>query len=449
MERKLMSELLKWKDKSNRKPLLLEGARQVGKTWLLKEFGKRYFKKVAYINLQNPSREIVELFDGSIEPRRIVGMLELYLDMKISAADTLLFFDEVQEVPRALTSLKYFCEDAPEYYVATAGSLLGIFLHQGTSFPVGKVDSLKLEPLDFEEFLWANGREKMLDYIKENPFENQFTEVFYDLFKYYLFTGGMPAVVADWIETRDFDNVKINQEKILNNYRNDFSKYTDNTTAIRIRQVFESLPAQFAKKNDKFLYGTVKSGARAREYELAIEWLLDAGIVRRVNNVKVGDKIPLKAYSDTSAFKLYFLDVGLFRYLADIPFEAINNKDAIFDEFNGLMAEQFVLQQLAKHTLFYWTGGEESEVDFIMQYGSEIVPIEVKSGTNVNAKSLKIFREMYSPKISVRFSLRNIRLDNDLQNISLFKIFLCEQLLDSSSEKCVKTTQNSSEKCVK
>ena len=288
MERRLMSQLLAWKESKNRKPLILEGARQVGKTWLLKEFGKRYFKKVAYVNFQNPSREITELFDGSIEPRRIVGMLELYLDMKISAKDTLLFFDEVQEVPRALTSLKYFCEDAPEYYVVTAGSLLGIFLHKGTSFPVGKVDSLRLEPLDFEEFIWANGREKMLDYIKENLFENQFKEIFYDLFKYYLFTGGMPAVVADWTETHDFDNVKINQEKILNNYRSDFSKYPDHTSAVRIRQIFESLPAQFAKKNDKFLYGTVKTGARAREYELAIEWLLDAGIVRRVNNVKVG-----------------------------------------------------------------------------------------------------------------------------------------------------------------
>ena len=438
MERRLMTQLLAWKESKNRKPLILEGARQVGKTWLLKEFGKRHFKKVAYVNFQNPSREITELFDGSIEPRRIVGMLELYLDMKISAADTLLFFDEVQEVPRALTSLKYFCEDAPEYYVVTAGSLLGVFLHKGTSFPVGKIDSLKLEPLDFEEFILANDRKKILDYSKEHPFENQFKEIFYDLFKYYLFTGGMPAVVADWIETHDFNSVKINQEKILNNYLNDFSKHADYTAAIRIRQVFESLPAQFAKRNDKFLYGTVKTGARAREYELAIEWLLDAGIVRRVNHVKVGNKIPLKAYSDPSAFKLYFVDIGLFRYLADIPVEVIHNKDAIFDEFNGLLAEQFVLQQLAKHNLFFWTGGETSEIDFMMQYGSDIVPIEVKSGTNVKAKSLKLFRETYSPRISIRFSLKNTRLDNDLLNISLYNIFLCEQLLNYSSEKCVK-----------
>jgi predicted AAA+ superfamily ATPase len=438
MERKLMAELIKWKDRKGRKPLILEGARQVGKTWLLKEFGKRHFKNIAYINFQNPSREIADLFEGSIEPHRIVGMLELYLDMKISATDTLLVFDEVQEVPRALTSLKYFCEDAPEYNIVAAGSLLGIFLHKGTSFPVGKVDSLRLEPLDFEEFLWANGREKMLDYSKEHPFKNQFKEVFYDLFKYYLFTGGMPEVVADWIETHDFDNVKANQARILDNYRNDFSKYADHTTAIRIRQIFESLPAQFAKKNDKFLYGTVRSGARAREYELAIEWLLDAGIVRRVHNVKVGDKIPLKAYAVPSAFKLYFVDVGLFRHLADIPVEVIQSKEAIFDEFNGLLTEQFVLQQLEKQVLYYWTGGEESEVDFVMQYGREIVPIEVKSSTNVNAKSLKIFREKYSPKMSVRFSLKDTRLDNDILNIALYYSFLCEDLLGLSSEKCVK-----------
>ena len=438
MERRLMTQLLAWKESKNRKPLILEGARQVGKTWLLREFGKRYFKKVAYVNFQNPSREITELFDGSIEPHRIVGMLELYLDMKISATDTLLFFDEVQEVPRALTSLKYFCEDAPEYYVVTAGSLLGIFLHKGTSFPVGKVDSLRLEPLDFEEFIWANGREKMLDYIKENLFENQFKEIFYDLFKYYLFTGGMPAVVADWTETHDFDNVKINQEKILNNYRSDFSKYPDHTSAIRIRQIFESLPAQFAKKNDKFLYGTVKTGARAREYELAIEWLLDAGIVRRVNNVKVGDKIPLKAYSDPSAFKLYFVDIGLFHYLADIPVEVIQNKDAIFDEFNGLLTEQFVLQQLAQHNLFFWTSEKISEVDFVIQYGADIVPIEVKSGTNVKAKSLKQFREKYLPRISVRFSLKETKLDGDLLNISLYHSPVFDSLLDYSLNKGVK-----------
>ena len=433
-----MSELLKWKEKNGRKPLLLEGARQVGKTYLLKDFGKRYFKNVAYINFQNPNEELVDLFKGSIEPKRIITMLELYLNMKISPSGTLLIFDEAQEVPRVLTSLKYFYEDAPEYHIATAGSLLGIFLHKDTSFPVGKVNTLKLEPMDFEEFLWANGRENIVTFLKSNPFETTFNEILSDLFKQYLYIGGMPEAVADWVENRNVENINAIQEEILGNYRKDFIKHTDNTTAVRIRQIFDSLPAQFAKKNDKFLYGTVKSGARAREYEMAIEWLRDAGIVRRVQQVGCGDKIPLKSYANPSAFKLYFVDIGLFRHLAEIPFEVINSKTAIFDEFNGLIAEQFVLQQLAKHTLFYWTGGETSEVDFVMQYGTEIVPIEVKSGTNVKAKSLKHFRNTYSPKTSIRFSLKNTRLDNDLQNISLFNIFLFNQLLDHSSEKCVK-----------
>lgn len=433
-----MSELVKWKDRKGRKPLLLEGARQVGKTYLLKDFGKRYFKNMAYINFQNPSAELIDLFNGSIEPKRIITILELLLNMKISPAETLIIFDEAQEAPRALTSLKYFCEDAPEYHIATAGSLLGVFLHKGASFPVGKVNTMKLEPMDFEEFLWANNRGNIVTFLKSNYFETTFNEILSDLFKQYLYIGGMPEAVADWIENQNVENINTIQEEILSNYRKDFIKHTDNTIAVRIRQVFDGLPAQFAKKNDKFLYGTVKSGARAREYEMAIEWLIDAGIVRRVNQVGCGDKIPLKSYAEFSAFKLYFVDIGLFRNLAEIPYEVIQSKTAIFDEFNGLIAEQFVLQQLAKHTLYYWTGKEESEVDFVMQYGSDIVPIEVKSGKNVKAKSLNIFREKYFPKISIRFSMKNSRLDNNILNISLFNSFLCEYLLDYSSEKCVK-----------
>ena len=433
-----MSELLKWKDRKGRKPLLLEGARQVGKTYLLKEFGKRYYKNVAYINFQNPSAELIDLFNGSIDPKRILTMLELFLNMKISPAETMLIFDEIQEVPRALTSLKYFHEDASEYHITAAGSLLGVFLHKDTSFPVGKVNTLKLEPIDFEEFLWANNRENIVTFIKSNPNEANFNEILSDYFKQYLFIGGMPEAVSGWLENQNVEEVNDIQREILNNYRMDFIKHTDNMTAIRIRQVFDSLPAQFAKENDKFLYGTVKPGARAREYEIAIEWLIDAGIIRRVNHVSCGDKIPLKAYSNPSIFKLYFVDTGLFRQLAEIPFEVINSKTAIFDEFNGLIAEQFVLQQLAKHTLYYWTGGENSEVDFVMQNGAEIIPIEVKSGMNVKAKSLRVFRDAYSPRISIRFSLKNTRLDNGLQNISLFNIFLFDQLLEDSSEKCVK-----------
>ncbi|MCL1974251.1 MAG: AAA family ATPase [Bacteroidetes bacterium] len=438
MERKLMSELLKWKNKRSRKPLLLEGARQVGKTYLLKDFGARYFNNVAYINFQNPGVELIDLFHGTIEPKRIITMLELYLNIKILPSKTLLIFDEVQEVPRALTSLKYFYEDAPEYHIVSAGSLLGIFLHKETSFPVGKVNTLKLEPLDFEEFLWANRRENIITFLKSNPFETTFNEILSDLFKQYVYIGGMPEAVADWIENQNIESINAIQGEILENYRKDFSKYTDNTTAIRIRQIFDTLPAQFAKKNDKFLYGTIKSGARAREYETAIEWLTGAGIVRRVNQVICGNKIPLKSYVNPSSFKLYFVDIGLFRSLAQIPFEVINSKTAIFNEFNGLVAEQFILQQLAKYTLFYWTGGETSEIDFVVQYASEIVPIEVKSGMNVKAKSLKLFREKYAPRTSIRFSLNNTKSESSLLNISLFSVFLCEPLLNYSSEKCVK-----------
>jgi predicted AAA+ superfamily ATPase len=438
MERQLMSELLAWKGRSNRKPLLLEGARQVGKTYLLQEFGKRYFRDIAYINFQNPSRELIDLFEGTIEPKRILTMLEFFLGKTIFPKDTLLIFDEIQDVPRALTSLKYFYENTPQYHIVAAGSLLGVFLHNKTSFPVGKVNTLRLEPMSFEEFLWANNQAKLVDFLKSEPFSTSFNEILTDLFKQYMVTGGMPEAVSDWITNHDLDKLNEIQAEILNNYRKDFSKHTDNTTAVRIKQIFDSLPAQFAKKNSKFLYGTIKTGARAREYELAIEWLVGAGIVRRVQQVSCGDKIPLKSYSNPSSFKLYFVDVGLFRCLAEIPANAVMNKEAIFNEFNGLLVEQFVLQQLTRHNLFYWSNGDLSEIDFVTQYASDIVPIEVKSGLNVKAKSLRVYRQKYNPKISVRFSLLNSKLDDGLLNISLPNIFLFEPLLDYSSEKCVK-----------
>jgi predicted AAA+ superfamily ATPase len=450
MERILMSELYAWKLEDKRKPLLLEGARQVGKTYLLKEFGKRYFKNVAYINFQNPGKEIVDLFSGAIDPKRIVTMLELFIGMTISPKDTLIIFDEIQEVPRALTSLKYFFENASDYFVVAAGSLLGIFLHKETSFPVGKVKTLKLEPMSFEEFLLANDKKKIIEFLKADIirelattstsalYESSFKEVLSDLFKQYIVVGGMPEVVADWVENHNIERINEIQGEILKNYRSDFSKHTDNTTAVRIRQVFDNLPAQFAKKNNKFLYGTIRTGARAREYEIAIEWLIDAGIVRRVHQVSCGDKIPLKSYINQAIFKLYFIDVGLFRHLAEIPINVVIDREEIFKEFNGLIAEQYVLQQLAKYNLFYWTSGETSEVDFIMQYGSEIIPIEVKSGMNVKAKSLKLFRDKYKPKISVRFSLMNSKYNDGLLNISLEHSFLFETLLKHSSEKCVK-----------
>ncbi len=429
MKRALLDQLVQWKLSKDRRPLLLEGARQVGKTYLLRDvFGAEYYENVVYLNMQNPLPEVVEAFEDSISPKRLLPRLELLLHTDIKPGKTLIIFDEIQEVPRALESLKYFYEETPEYHVAVAGSLLGIFLHQGTSFPVGKVDLLRLEPMSFTEFLWAKGETKLVNHLLADPSDRLFRSVLLDAFREYLFVGGMPEVVKSWIESQDIARVDEIQQRILLSYRSDFSKYPNEATAIRIRQVFDSLPAQFAKNNEKFVYGVIKDGARAREYELAIEWLVDAGIVRRVYRVERGDKLPLKAYIDRNAFKLYFLDIGLFRQLAEISSSVVVQKDAIFNEFNGLMAEQYVLQELASQQLYYWTNESSAEVDFVWQNSDRIIPIEVKSGENVKAKSLRIYREKYQPQLSLRLSLKNLEYTDGLLNIPLFESFLIKDL---------------------
>lgn len=389
-----------------------------------------------YLNLQNPLPEIVAAFEETVDPRRLLAKMELLLGVDIRPGKTLVIFDEVQEVPRALESLKYFYEEAPEYHVVVAGSLLGIFLHQEVSFPVGKVDMLRLEPMSFKEFLEAKGEERVVKHLLEQPEDTIFKTVLTDLFREYLFVGGMPEVVGSWVEEQDVTRVDEIQERILLSYRSDFSKHPkDEKLAMRIRQVFDSLPSQFAKSNDKFVYGVVKEGARAREYEMAIEWLVDAGLVRRVLRVKRGDELPLKAYVDRNAFKLYFLDVGLFRKLAEVPSSVVLQKDAIFDQFNGLMAEQFVLQELQaggisnSQALFYWSNEATAEVDFVTQVGKGIVPIEVKSGENVKAKSLQVYREAYRPELAVRFSMKDLRMDKGLLNMPLYESFLWEKIL--------------------
>lgn len=421
MRRKLYDELLKWKEKKGRKPLLLTGARQVGKTYLLKEFGKMEFKDVVYLNFDS-DRDILEpIFEASISPKSIVSRIEAMKNLKIDPENTLIIFDEVQEVPRALAALKYFCEEAPEYYVAASGSLLGIALHQDTSFPVGKVDMMRLTPLDFEEFMVAVGEGRFME-IADIPDEVLlFKDKFEMLFREYLIVGGMPEVVASWAERRDYAEVSRIQNMILLAYFNDISKHTDTTTTTRIHEVWNSLPAQFAKRNEKFMFSLIKDGARAREYELAVQWLVDCDIVRKVERLSVGDKLPLKAYADYNAFKLYFLDVGLFRRMAGVSSETILNNEVVFKEFNGLFVEQFVLQQLAgKHQLYYWSSGATAEVDFVTEIDGKIVPIEVKSGTNVKAKSLMVFREKYSPGLAVRFSLKPVEYNNGLLNLPIY-----------------------------
>lgn len=431
MRRKLYDELINWKKDKNRKPLLLTGARQVGKTYLLQEFSRREFREVVYMNLDSDRALYEPIFSASIKPEDVIARIEAVKGMRIDAENTLIVFDEVQEIPRALTALKYFCEDAPQYYVAASGSLLGIALHQDTSFPVGKVDILKLGPLSFEEFVTAVGDERFLR-VADKPDEVKlFADKFEMLWREYLVVGGMPEAVASWAERRDYAEVGKIQNTILLAYFNDISKHADTTTATRIHEVWNSLPAQFAKRNEKFMFSLIKNGARAREYELAVQWLVDCDIVRKVERVSTGDKLPLKAYADYNAFKLYFLDVGLFRRMAGVSNETILDNEVVFREFGGLFVEQFVLQQMApKYDMYYWSSGATAEVDFITEISGSIVPIEVKSGANVKAKSLKIFRDKYNPKLSMRFSLRPIEYNDGLLNVPVYLAGVAEKFIE-------------------
>ena len=437
MYRKIITELEKWKNKKSRLPLILKGARQVGKTWILQEFGKKYFDDTLYINFENAGN-IVDLFQNNIEPSRIIEYLSAINHKKIQPEKTLIIFDEIQELPRALTALKYFAEEAPEYAICCAGSLLGVFLHDKVSFPVGKVDFLELRPLDFEEFLIANGEQMLIDIIKKNNLKqipDLISDKLKDYLKKYFVIGGMPRAVKTWIEEKDFELVEQVQKGILESYERDFSKHTDSNTATKIQYVWDSIPSQLAKENKKFIYGVVKEGARAREYENSINWLKDTGIIKVVNRVKCGDKQPLKAYEDLKAFKIYLLDVGLLRVLCELPYETIIDRDAIYNEFNGLLTEQFVLQELGNikkiNTIYYWSNEFQSEVDFVFAYKNLIVPIETKAGINVKAQSLKVYMKEYKPKFAIRYSLLNLKYDNNILNIPLYAIWNTENYIQS------------------
>lgn len=435
MYRKLMLELKAWKNKKDRLPLILKGARQVGKTWILQEFGKEYFDDVLYINFENAGN-IASIFEGNIEPTRIIEYLSALNHKKIEPEKTLIIFDEIQELPRALTSLKYFAEQTPEYAICCAGSLLGVFLHDQVSFPVGKVDFLELQPLDFEEFLIANNENDLISLIKKNKLDHipdLLTDKLKDYLKKYFVIGGMPRAVKAWIDEKDFELVEKIQKGILEAYERDFSKHTDNSTATKIKYVWNSIPSQLAKENRKFIYGVVKDGARAREYENSINWLRDSGLIRVVNRVKCGDKQPLKAYEDLKAFKIYLLDVGLLRVLCELPYETIINEDAIYNEFNGLLTEQFVLQELKNihkiNSVYYWSNEFQSEVDFIFSYKNKIIPVEAKAGINVRAQSLKVYMKEYNPDFAIRYSLLNIAFDDKILNIPLYAIWNTEEYL--------------------
>lgn len=426
MYRIAIEKLYRWKESRRRKPLIIQGARQVGKTWLMKEFGRSAYRDMVYINFDSNSR-MAELFASDLNTDRLIMGIELYAGKKIDPDSTLLIFDEVQEVPRALSSLKYFYENAPQYHIICAGSLLGIALHEGTSFPVGKVDFLELYPLSFREFLMAvTGIQfaKLLD-SQDYKMITSFKQTYIEALKQYYFIGGMPEAVENFTEERDFYEVREVQKRILEAYEQDFSKYAPLEIVPKIRMVWNSIPSQLAKENKKFLYGLVREGGRAKEYETAIMWLCDCGLVYKIERVK-GGGIPLKAYVDQKAFKLFVVDVGLLGCMTGLSPKILLDGNDLFTEFKGALTEQYVCQQLKtleNLSIYYYTNDRGScEVDFVVDTGERTVPVEVKAEVNLKAKSLKTYYEKYQPEISIRTSMADYRPEEWLMNLPLYAI---------------------------
>lgn len=426
MYRYAIENLDKWKNSKNRKPLIIEGARQVGKTWIMKEFGKKSYNKTVYINFDS-NVQMAELFSIDLNVERIIMGLELYAGHKINPADTLIIFDEVQEVPKALSSLKYFYENAPEYHIVCAGSLLGIALHEGTSFPVGKVDFLKLYPLSFKEFLMAIGLERFAELLDKKDYDmiKSFKQTYIDALKQYYYVGGMPEVVASFADEKDFNEARKIQKRILTAYEQDFSKHAPKEIVPKIRMLWNSIPSQLAKENKKFIYGLVREGARAKEYETAIMWLSDCGLVHKVSRINAPN-IPLKAYEDLKAFKLFIVDVGLLGAMVGLNQRTLLNGNELFTEFKGALTEQYVMQQLAVNQdlgVYYYTNDRNTcEVDFIVDNGDNIIPLEVKAEINLKAKSLKTYREKFTPEISIRSSMADYSEEIGLINLPLYAI---------------------------
>ena len=418
-----MSQLLKWKSKRNRKPLIIRGARQVGKTWIMKEFGKLYFENTVYINFDN-NEHMKNVFEMDYDIKRIVSALQIETGKKINSENTLLIFDEIQEVPKALSALKYFCENAPEYAIVAAGSLLGVALHEGTSFPVGKVDFINLYPLSYKEFVMANGEQQLAELLEQGDYGmiNSFSSKYEDLLRKYYYVGGMPEVVQTYLDTDDFNEVRNVQNDLLIYYSNDFSKHAPKSVVPRIQMVWNSIPMQLAKENKKFLYGSVREGARAKDFEMAIQWLLDCGLIHKCQRIKKPG-IPLVSYMDMPSFKMYFIDVGLLSAMTKMDVRVLLEKNRVFEEFKGALTEQFVAQELKVYgeELYYYSAETSSgEVDFLLQQGMEILPIEVKAEENLQAKSLKCFCEKYKVKRGIRTSMSNYREQDWMVNVPLY-----------------------------
>lgn len=429
MKRKVYTELLKWKDSESRKPLILKGARQVGKTWIMREFGRCEYKNVIYVNCDNEPR-VARLFEDDYDISRILLALQAITGVKAVPGDTLIILDEIQEVKRGLGVLKYFCEDAPEYHVMVAGSLLGIALHQGTSFPVGKVDMINMYPMDFGEFLLALGYgewKKLLegrDWTLLSPLRTKFIE----FLRQYYYVGGMPGVVQAFVQHQDLQEVRRLQQDIIQAYQSDISKHAPATQVVRINMVMNSIPSQLVKENKKFIYGAIKKGARAAEFELAIQWLIDCGIIYKVNRVR-SPKLPLKFYEDMSAFKLFLLDCGLLACMSEVPADQMLIGDNVFEEFKGAFTEEYVMQQLVSCPdmyIYYWSSEKsDGEIDFLMQKGSRIIPVEVKAEENLRARSLRQFVTDNPGLKGIRFSMSDYRKQDWMENIPLYAVF-CE-----------------------
>lgn len=425
MERLAFSHLKEWKNRKDRKPLIIRGARQVGKTWLMREFGQKEYSQTAYVNFES-SKSLKSLFEGDFNIQRILTALQIETGLTILPSSTLIIFDEIQEAEGALTSLKYFCEEAPQYHIIAAGSLLGIAFHKRNSFPVGKVEFLNLYPLTFEEFL-LNSNKQLLTLIKDKNWElvKTFNDKYIQLLREYYFIGGMPEVVASYITEKNFLESRTIQKRILSSYELDFSKHAPGEIVPRIRMLWNSVLAQLSKENRKFIYGAVKSGSRAKDYELALSWLIDSGLVHKVSKVsKPG--MPLKAYEDISAFKLFIHDVGLLGAMGDIDVKTILEGNVIFTEFKVALSEQFVLQQLKaidNLATYYWSAEKaDAEIDFLIQWSGAIIPIEVKAEENLKSKSLRVFCEKFNHTNAIRVSMSNYREESWLKNLPLYAI---------------------------
>jgi len=433
MRRYSFAELIAWKNSSSRKPLIIRGARQVGKTWLMKEFGKKEYDQTIYLNFEQNKR-LKSLFTDDFDIARVIVALQAESGLTIHAENTLLIFDEIQAVPEAITALKYFREDAPEYHLIAAGSLLGIALHANISFPVGKVAFMDLHPLTFSEFLDALGESRLLTMLDSGDWKlvTAYKSKFIERLRQYYFVGGMPEVVLKFTENHNFTEARDIQKQILSTYEQDFSKHAPKEIVPRIRMVWNSIPAQLAKENRKFIYGMIKAGSRAKEYELALAWLIDCNQVHKVNRI-TKPAIPLKAYEDKNAFKLFLVDIGLLAAMGDIDSKTLLGGNEIFTEFKGALTEQFIYQQMITASEFvirYWSSERStSEVDFVLQYQGLVVPVEVKAEENLQAKSLKVYTEKFHPKISIRTSMSDFRQQEWLTNLPLYAISELPHLL--------------------